>query len=72
MAKATFTHGLTDGYLGGDDQSVMENSFNAGMEANQKTMQGSKMDGERQSMKTSAGLNQPVVNGTKNREEPAM
>jgi len=71
MAKATFTHGLTDGYLGGNDQSVMEASFNAGMEANQDTMQGSKMDGKRDTVKTSAGLNQPVANGTKNREQPS-
>lgn len=70
MAK--FTHGLTDGYLGGDDQSVMERNFDAGMSANQKTMRGSKMDGERDTVKTSAGLNQPVVNGTKNRQDASM
>lgn len=70
MAK--FTHGLTDGYLGGDDQSVMESNFQNGMEANQKTMQGSKMDGERDTVKTSAGLNQPVANGTINRIDPVV
>lgn len=69
MAK--FTHGLTDGYLGGSDQSTMETSFERGMMQNQNTQRGSKMDGERSSVNQGAGLSQPVSNGTKVREQPS-
>ena len=66
-----FTHGLTDGYLGGNDQSVMEAAFNDGMLSQQKTQQGSKLDGERASTQQAAGLSQPVVKGTVVRQPPA-
>ncbi len=65
-----FTHGLSDPYLGGTDQPVMEAAFQAGMEQQQKTQQGSKMDGERVTKNQGAGLNQPVANGTVVRQSP--
>lgn len=71
MAKVPFSHGLTDEYLGGDDQGVMENAFEDGMMQQQGTQNGSKMDGERVSRNQGAGLSQPVGGGTKVREKPA-
>lgn len=66
-----FTHGLSDDYLGGSDQSVMEAAFEDGKMQQQKTQSGSKMDGERVSRNQGAGLSQPVGGGTKVREQPA-
>jgi len=68
---ARFTHGLSDDYLGGSDQSVMEGAFRAGMLQQQGTQQGSKMDGERVTRMQGAGLSQPVGRGTTVRSKPA-
>ncbi len=68
MAK--FTHGLSDPYLGGNDQSVMEASFQSGVASQQGTGDGEKLNGERFTKNTGSGLKQPVSQGTKIRRAP--
>lgn len=68
---AKFDAGLSDHYLGGTDQGVMEAAFEDGKMQQQRTQSGSSMDGERVSRGQGAGLNQPVGTGTSPRRHPA-